>query len=106
MIAPPGTAVPVRRNPAAELVFTAPPGAPDRMQPQVALQQQVNREAVQAELSGTQRQALLGEYVRELQATSGTPIKQALANKVNEFMSTQKIATPADAIMLMTGMAG
>ena len=105
MIAPPGTAVPTRRNPAAELVFSAPPGAADRMQPQVALQQQAVRGEVQAELGGAQRQALLSEYLRELQA-SGTPARQALANKVNEFMSTQRIASPADAIMEMTGMRG
>lgn len=106
MIAPPGTSVPARRNPAAELVFSAPPGAPDRMQPQVALQQQAVRGQVQAELSSTQRQALLEGYVSELQKASGTGAKQALANKVNEFMSTQRIATPADAIMMMTGMPG
>lgn len=105
MIAPPNTAVPVRRNLAAELVFSAPPGAPDRMQPQVALQQQAIRGDVQAEISSTQRQALLDGYVSELQKASGTPAKQALANKVNEFMSTQRIATPAGTIMKMTGMS-
>lgn len=110
MIAPPRTIIPARRNPAAELVFSAPPGAADRMQPQVALQQQAGRSAVQAELGGAQRQALLKEYISELQA-NGTPAKQALANKINEFVATQPIAaqqieTPADAIMMMTGMRG
>lgn len=105
MIAPPGTAVPARYNPAAELVFTAAPGAPDRMQPQVALQQQASRGQVQQETAGQQKRALLGEYVRELQAKSGTPAKIALAEKVNALMAAQPIATPADAIMQLTGMS-
>ena len=104
MIAPPKTTVPLRRNPTAELFFPAPPGAPDRMQQRVALQQQAIRGDVQAEISSTQRQALLDGYVSELQKASGTEAKQALANKVNEFMSTQRIATPAGAIKKMTGM--
>lgn len=75
------------------------------MQPQVALQQQGVRSQMQQETAGQQRRVLLDRYVEELQAKSGTPAKLALAEKVNAAMAAQPIATPADAIMMLTGMS-
>jgi hypothetical protein len=103
MIAPPRTSVLALRNPTAAEVFSAPVGAPDPLQPKVALQQEAARSSARAATQGPQEQALLNGYLGELQK-AGTPAKQALTDKVLAFAAAQKIDTPADAIMEMIGM--